>query len=183
MFNMQAAPRIGRCLTTGEKMVTKAEIKNTYSCKRKSDFVTYFAIFLFLMIIIFELYLTLWMPVQLKKKGTLERHVAKEEMVALADKLREDIDRIELKNSLQEGEVRLAKNILDTYAIYVRENQDNMDMTQIRQVFETFRRYEQLVEGWKARNFLITREMIDMGPMFKELEKKYLQQGAEKKQL
>lgn len=162
-------------------MVTKAEIKNTYSCKRKSDFVTYFAIFLFLMIIIFELYLTLWMPVQLKKKGTLERHVAKEEMVALADKLREDIDRIELKNSLQEGEVQLAKNILDTYAIYVRENQDIMDMTQIRQVFETFRRYEQLIEGWKARNFLITREMIDMGPMFKELEKKYLQQGAEKK--
>ena len=52
-------------------MITKA-IKAKYSCRRKSDFVTWFAIIFFFAVVTFELYLIIWVPIQLRREGVLQ---------------------------------------------------------------------------------------------------------------
>ena len=65
-----------------------ASVKALYSCKRKTDFITFTAVALFVCTVLFELYLILLVPIQLKNRGALEKHVAKEEMLSLFDSLR-----------------------------------------------------------------------------------------------
>ena len=56
----------------------RREIKERYSCKRKRDYVTALAIFLFVMMIAFQIYLIVLLPVQIKNAETLEINVARE---------------------------------------------------------------------------------------------------------
>lgn len=60
---------------------------------------TYFAIYFFLLVVVFELYLIVWMPIQLKKEDVLQKHVAKENLVTLVDTLRNEAGKIGGGNS------------------------------------------------------------------------------------
>ncbi|MEI3003773.1 MAG: hypothetical protein V8T87_04030 [Victivallales bacterium] len=55
---------------------------------------TYFAIYFFLLVVVFELYLIVSMPIQLKKEDVLQKHVAKENLVTLVDTLRNEAGKI-----------------------------------------------------------------------------------------
>ena len=111
----------------------RKEILERYSCRRKKDFITFFAVALFLLIISFECYLMFWLPIQFRKQNAMARHVACQRLVEMADFLRnfsrpysnEDFD------SLQESEMELIRTSLDILAIYVREHQENLTDSQI----------------------------------------------------
>lgn len=152
-------------------MVTK-EIKARYSCKRKSDFMTYFAIYFFLLVVVFELYLIVWVPIQLKREDVLQKHVAKENLVTLVDTLRSEIGRIGTAASLNKGEVELTRTVLDHYALYIREHQDALDFPQIIDLYKMLNRYQAVIEQWKARQFSFRKETLDLPAAYQYLEKK-----------
>ena len=72
---------------SGFPMPSKA-IRDSYSCRRRKDFVTGFAIVFFFLIIGFELYVVIWMPVQLQRRNVLETHIAREKLIRKFDYLR-----------------------------------------------------------------------------------------------
>ena len=152
-------------------MISK-EIKQCYSCKRKSDFVTYFAIIFFFLIVIFELYLVFWVPIQLRREGVLHKHVAKEQMLNLMDHLRRQLRKVPASSSLNKGEVALAKDTLDIYANYLRKNQDDMELSDILEVSKVLKQFSIEIALWKGKTFAFRREEISLSKAFELIEKK-----------
>ena len=152
-------------------MVSK-EIKARYSCKRKSDFMTYFAIYFFLLVVVFELYLIVWVPIQLKREDVLQKHVAKENLVTLVDTLRREIGGIRTTSSLNKGEVELTRTVLDHYALYIREHQDALDFSQILDLYKMLNRYQAVIEQWKTKQFSFQKESLNLPAAYQYLEKK-----------
>ncbi len=151
-------------------MISK-EIKQCYSCKRKSDFVTYFAIVFFFMIVSFELYLVFWVPIQLQREGVLQKHVAKERMLNLTDSLRVQVRKVPAPLPLNKGEVSLAGGVLDVYASYLRKNQDSMDLSDILEVTKMLNRYSEQTFWWKNGKFAFQREDISLTKAMELIEK------------
>lgn len=149
-----------------------ASVKALYSCKRKTDFITFTAVALFVCTVLFELYLILLVPIQLKNRGALEKHVAKEEMLSLFDSLRARVRGVSTSGNLQSGEKVLVKNALDIIALYLRENQDVMTSTQIRQVTQTLTRYELIYRDWTNGKFHIVKESVALPYFLREIEKR-----------
>ena len=107
---------------------------------------TYFAIYFFLLVVVFELYLIVWMPIQLKKEDVLQKHVAKENLVTLVDTLRNEAGKIGGGNSLNNGEIELTRKVLDLYALYIREYQDALELSQILDLYKMLNRYQAVIE-------------------------------------
>ena len=152
-------------------MITKA-IRAQYSCRRKSDFVTWFAITFFFIIVALELYLILWVPIQLRREGVLQKHVAKEQMGNRVDHYRHLMRRIPVKTSLNKGEVQLARNMLDLYANYIRQYQDKLELSEILEISELLDRYGMLIIGWQKNDFAFKRSEISLVKAMDVLEKK-----------
>lgn len=152
-------------------MISK-EIKARYSCRRKSDFMTYFAIYFFLLVVAFELYLIVWVPIQLKREDVLQKHVAKENLVTLVDTLRREVGGIGGATSLNKGEVELTRTVLDLYALYIREYQDALEFAQILDLYKMLNRYQAVIEQWKAKQFSFKKETVDLPAAYQYLEKK-----------
>ena len=152
-------------------MISK-EIKARYSCRRKSDFMTYFAIYFFLLVVAFELYLIVWVPIQLKREDVLQKHVAKENLVTLVDTLRREVGGIGGATSLNKGEVGLTRTVLDLYALYIREYQDALEFAQILDLYKMLNRYQAVIEQWKAKQFSFKKETVDLPAAYQYLEKK-----------
>jgi len=151
-------------------MISK-EIRQCYSCKRKSDFVTYFAIIFFFMIVGFELYLIFWVPIQLQREGVLQKHVAKEQMLNLTDNLRRQVRKVPVQTPLNKGEVALAGDVLDVYANYLRKNQDIMDLSDILEVTKMLRLYSLEIYSWNNKKFAFRREEISLTKAMELIEK------------
>ena len=158
------------------------EIKAKYSCRRKSDFVTYFAICFFFVIVALELYLILWIPIELRREGVLQKHVAKEQMSKKVDDYRNKM-RYFLKDvlndeqnrrdiALKRGEVTLAQNMLDMYANYIRMHQDRLSLPEILEITALLDRYGVLLEYWKNQNFAFVRNEISLQKGMELIEKK-----------
>ncbi|MBQ9336702.1 MAG: hypothetical protein IJS14_05325 [Lentisphaeria bacterium] len=152
-------------------MITK-EIKARYSCRRKRDFVTWFAISFFLVIVALELYLILWVPIQLRREGVLQKHVAKEQMVTKVDHYRHLFHRIPAPTALNKGEITLAQNMLDLYANYIRVNQDKLELSEILEISDLLDRYGILAVLWQKNNFAFVRNEIPLSQTLTIIENK-----------
>lgn len=152
-------------------MITKA-IKAKYSCRRKSDFVTWFAIVFFLVIVALELYLILWVPIQLRREGVLQKHVAKEQMAGKIDHYRARMRRIPVENSLNRGEISLARNMMDMYANYIRLYQDKLELAEILEISSLLDQYGILTVRWEKKDFAFVRNKIPLSKVMEIVEKK-----------
>jgi len=152
-------------------MITKA-IRAHYSCRRKSDFVTWFAITFFFIVVTLELYLILWVPIQLRREGVLLKHVAKEQMGSKVDHYRSVMRHIPAKTSLNKGEIQLARNMLDLYANYIRQYQDKLELSEIVEISDLLDRYGVLTIGWQKNDFAFNRNEISLVKAMDVLEKK-----------
>jgi len=152
-------------------MITKA-IRAQYSCRRKSDFVTWFAITFFFIVVTLELYLILWVPIQLRREGVLQKHVAKEQMGSRVDHYRAVMRHIPAQTSLNKGEIQLARNMLDLYANYIRQYQDKLELSEIVEISELLDRYGILTIGWQKNDFAFKRSEISLVKAMDVLEKK-----------
>ena len=152
-------------------MITKA-IRAQYSCRRKSDFVTWFAIIFFFIIVALELYLILWVPIQLRREGVLQKHVAKEQMSGKVDYYRQVMRRIPTSNSLNKGEIALAQNMLDLYANYIRAYQDKLELAEILEISSLLDRYGLLAVQWVKKDFAFVKNEIPLSQAMEIVEKK-----------
>lgn len=159
------------------------DIQKMYSCKRKPDYVTFLAVVFFIMMVVFELYLIVFVPIQLKRQGALQAHVAKEETLALFDFLREDLYRTKLSGRLQHGERDLVKYVLDVYAYYLRDHQDHMTAEDVLLLSKSLDKYHFIRKAWEDDGkFHLKKEVIDSGEMLRGIEGKILQEQGEGKQ-
>ncbi|MBP5182398.1 MAG: hypothetical protein J6331_05165 [Lentisphaeria bacterium] len=153
-------------------MPSKA-IRDSYSCRRRKDFVTGFAIVFFFLIIGFELYVVIWMPVQLQRRNVLETHIAREKLIRKFDYLRNSCRwSYDRGKGFSRGEKQLVLRVLDVYAIYLRENAESMDIREIQELQRTLGRFEALLVGWERGKYCFRKLDFDLTPAMTALEKK-----------
>ncbi len=150
----------------------RADLRNKYSCKRKRDYITLFAVMMFSLIVLFELYLIFWLPIQLRQENAMILHVSRQRIAEFADDLRNQCRALKKKDSLEKGEIAMTQSVLDVMAIYIRENQEHLNMSQLRDLEQTMNRIARLIQGWQNNKFIIQRETFDTTPLQKALEEK-----------
>ena len=153
-------------------MPSKA-IRESYSCRRRRDFVTGFAIIFFFLIICFELYVVVWMPIQLQKENVLAEHIAREQLIRSFDNLRNSCRwSYEREKGFSKGERQLVLRVLDVYAIYLRNNAEYMSLEEIRELQRTLGRFEALLVGWERGKYCFRKLDFNLSPAMTALEKK-----------
>ncbi len=150
----------------------RADLKSKYSCRRKRDYVTLSAVLMFALIVLFELYLIFWLPIQLRQENAMILHVSRQRVTEYADTLRNICKDLKRKDSEEKGEIALIQSTLDVLAIYIRENQEHLNMGQLRELEQTMNRIAALVQGWQENRFVIRRETFDTTSLRKALEEK-----------
>ena len=151
--------------------------KIVYSSKRKKDFVTFFAIAMFCLLVLFQLYLIFIVPVQLKNKNTLELHVVKEESIGFLDNVRSKAKHSPAHGRFQNGEKQLVVDILDSFALHARAEQDRMSLEQLVFFQDTLMKYDALIGRWRTKDpktkdlrFNIREEQFDFRDYVKKVE-------------
>lgn len=153
--------------------MSKVNIKQYYSTKRKRDVVTGAAIALFGILILFQLYITIVFPLQLRHQKFLVLEMEKDEMYEQVDRIREAIRKTKGKDFAQKGEVKLVEGILDQFALHVRENGKEMNLEQVAEMRNVLSRYELTVMTWKEKktdNYHIRQDTLDTTPYAKTIE-------------
>ena len=153
--------------------MSKVNITKYYSTKRKRDVVTGIAIFLFGALIIFQLYITIVFPFQLRHQQLLIAEMEKDEMYEQIDRIRDLIRKTGGKNVAQRGEINLVNGILDQFALHVRENGKEMTPEQVSDLRNVLSRYELIVMTWREKktdNFHIRQSTLDTASSAKTIE-------------
>lgn len=171
--------------------MSRDAIRKSYSCRRKRDYITLLAILLFLVMLGFQVYLILFLPVQLKHDESLEIHKVRQTLLRGMDDSRPKFRYIETrKGSLEEGEVRLVKGVFDHLAMFVREYENDLTLDQLGDLIKTVRRLRSVMEGWNffpphgadagpagtEPHFAIRRETIDRDRYVRLLDGRIRQQ-------
>ena len=124
---------------------------------RKADYVTFFAIVLFVFVVVFELLLVSWLPSKMMNAKGIESETAKQEITDLVDTLRKHIRNHEKR--VKTGEVDLVAKCLDNIARYLRLNSKTMTRDQVRDVMEDLTKFEMIMRGWnKGKSYSKTIE-------------------------
>ena len=153
--------------------MSTVNIKKFYSTKRKRDVVTGLAIFLFGALIIFQLYITIVFPFQLRHRQLLIAEIEKDEMYEQIDRIRQLIRSTGSKDSGQRGEINLVRGIMDQFALHVRENGKEMTPEQVSDLRNVLSRYELIVMTWREKkkdNFHIRQDTLDVTSSAKTIE-------------
>ena len=153
--------------------MSKVNIKKFYSTKRKRDVVTGLAIFLFGALIVFQLYITIVFPFQLRHRQLLIAEMEKDEMYEQIDRIRQLIRSTGSKDSGQRGEINLVRGIMDQFALHVRENGKEMTPEQVSDLRNVLSRYELIVMTWREKkkdNFHIRQDTLDVTSSAKTIE-------------
>ena len=153
--------------------MSKVNIKKYYSTKRKRDVVTGAAIVLFGVLILFQLYITIVFPLQLRHQKFLVLEMEKDEMYEQIDRIRSLIRSTRGKDAAQRGEINLVSGILDQFALHVRENGQEMTPEQVSDLRNVLSRYELIVMTWREKkkdNFHIRQNTLDTTPYARTIE-------------
>ena len=153
--------------------MSKVKINQYYSTKRKRDVVTGAAIALFVALIVFQLYITIVFPLQLRHQKLLIADMEKDEMYEQIDRIRKLIRSTGGKNAAQRGEINLVSGIMDQFALHVRENGKEMTPEQVSDLRNVLSRYELIVMTWKEKktdNFHIRQNTLDTTSSAKIIE-------------
>ncbi len=130
--------------------MSKVNIKKYYSTKRKRDVVTGAAIVLFGVLILFQLYITIVFPLQLRHQKFLVLEMEKDEMYEQIDLIRKIVRSTRGANFAQNGEIRLVEGIMDQFALHVREHGKEMTPEQVAELRKVLFRYEQIACAWDS---------------------------------
>lgn len=153
--------------------MSNVNIKKYYSTKRKRDIVTGGAIFLFGALIVFQLYITVIFPFQLRHQQLLIADMEKDEMYEQIDRIRSLVRSTGGKNAAQRGEINLVNGIMDQFALHVRENGKEMTPEQVSDLRNVLSRYELIVMTWREKktdNFHIRQDTLDTTSSAKLIE-------------
>ena len=148
-------------------------VKSYYSTKRKRDVVTGAAILLFAALIVFQLYITVIFPLQLRHQRFLVAEIEKDEMYEQIDVIRDLIHHTKGKDFAQSGEIRLVEGVLDQFALHVREHGKEMTPEQVSELRNKLNEYERIVRTWREKptdNYHIRQDTLDTTPYARSIE-------------
>lgn len=152
--------------------------KIEYSCKRKKDFVTFTAIAMFVAICLFEVYLVIFLKIQMKQENSMAHEVIKQEMLLRTERIRRNTRSAKPKNTLNECEVMLATSCLDSIVQFIRKNKDDMTDQQIVEANEMLFELETYTLPWSGNKYLFQREEFKVQPILNKIEAKLDQAAA-----
>lgn len=143
--------------------------KKHYSCKRKPDIVTGIAIGLFLIVILLQVYLVVFLPFQLRDGETLAYNIARDKMLQSIDQLRGRVTHTKMPDDLSEGERQMVKSAFDRLMLYTREHREELDLAQVAELSRRFQQFDFVVQRWirKPPKYALREEKIN--------QKKYVQ--------
>ena len=158
--------------------MSRIDITKYYSTKRKRDIVTGAAIFLFAALIVFQLYITIVFPLQLRHQQLLIAEMEKDEMYEQIDRIRRAVRGMNEKDYAHQGEVKLVEGVMDGFALHVREHSKEMTLEQVTSLRNVLSRYALIVCAWNPqRNSMIlfpeeTRARVEkaLGEYFGDLD-------------
>ena len=150
------------------------EIQQSYSCKRKKDYVTIFAISFFLLVVVMEIYIVLLMPFQLRQEDIFATQALKENVVARLDRMRViQFFAVRKQKGFPQGELVMASRVFNLYANYLREYRDELTYSQLMEISKILTRYEEYVQDWDKGIYHFQEHSFDLRPSVEALEKKY----------
>lgn len=152
----------------------KNNLKQYYSCKRKPDIVTGIAIGLFLVMILMQVYLVVFLPIQLREGETLAYNVARDKVLQHVDKLRMLSAHAKPRGRLAEGECKMTTEAFNRLMLYAREHREQLDLAQITELAQRFQQFDFIIKRWyeKPPQFVLTEEKIDQRKYVRMLEKR-----------
>ena len=156
----------------------KKDLKQYYSCKRKPDFVTWTAIGLFLIVILLQVYLIVFLPMQLREGETLAYNVARDKMLQNIDVLRSRLPKVKMTDELAEGELQMTRSAFERLMLYTREHRDGLDLAQVTELSQRFQMFDFMLRRWTAKQpqYYLHRETIDQKKYIRMLEKRIQEQ-------
>lgn len=156
----------------------KKDLKQYFSCKRKPDIVTGIAIGLFLIVILLQVYLIVFLPVQLREGEALAYNMARDKMLRDIDKLRSTLPKVKMPDELAEGELQMTKSAFERLMLYTREHRDGLDLAQVSELAQRFRMFDFMLQRWTAGKpqYYLRREKIDQKKYVRMLEKRIQEQ-------
>lgn len=150
------------------------EIIAQYSCRRKRDFMTVSAVCFFFLIVLAELYLVFYVPVQLQREDVLQKHIARESTIKLIDNLRRRMIHLHRNSPKpQNQEILLSLQIMNDYAQYARSNLDQLSLQELVELMELLKPYEKYTHLWSGKKYIFNEEKISLQGFFGSIEKKY----------
>lgn len=154
----------------------KKDLKQFYSCKRKPDVVTAVAISLFLIVILLQIYLIVFLPLQLKEAETLEYNVSRDELLQDIDFLRGKLIKYKAPDELASGESQMLKSAFDRLMLYTRENRDGLALDQVGELSKRIRMFTAVFQRWQDSRFYLREETLEQKKYIRILEKRILEQ-------
>ena len=128
--------------------MSNVNIRKYYSTKRKRDVVTGAAIALFGALIVFQLYITIVFPLQLRHQKFLTLEIERDEMYEQIDRIRRAVRGTNEKDFAHQGEVKLVESVMDGFALHVREHSKEMTLEQVSALRNVLSRYALIVCAW-----------------------------------
>lgn len=154
--------------------MVKKEIVQRYSCVRKWDVMTFSAVCFFFLIVVAELYLVFYVPVQLQKEDVLQKHIARERVITILDSQRQRMFLLHKRTAKPDNlEIVPAKQILDDYAQYARNNLEQLTLAEMLELIQLVTPFEKLIHSWGAKQFIFREQKSPAQNFFRNLEKKY----------
>ncbi len=153
--------------------MSRINIKQYYSTKRKRDVVTGLAILLFAILIVSQLYISIVFPLQLRHQKLLIAEMEKDEMYTQIDRIRDLVRATRGKDYAQDGEIKLVESVMDQFALHVREHGKEMTPEQVGDLRNVLSHYELIVMTWREKktdNFHIRQDTLDTAPYAKKIE-------------
>ena len=146
--------------------------KIEYSCKRKKDFVTFIAIAMFLAIFVFEIYLIVFIRIQLQRENAMADDVLRQKMLMNTEDVRRRVKYAKPATPLQNCEVDMVRNCLDGVVQYIRRNQNSMTSQQITEANDLIVQLQNSILLWEQNRFIFQQESLELSPVLHSMEKK-----------
>ena len=161
--------------------MSRINIRKYYSTRRKRDIVTGTAILFFAALIVFQLYITIIFPLQLRHQNLLISEMERDEMFAQVDRIRELIRATKGRNAAEIGEIKLVTGVMDQFALHVRENGKNMSPDQVAELRGALSRYENIVNAWQKEKKLTPEQVRTLQKDLSDFDPKIMTEKKEPK--
>ena len=134
-----------------------------YSANFKKDYMAYFSIGLFFVIVAIELYMAVWLPVYLKSQDKWAVQENRQELIDKFDGLRRSYTHLKPATQQGKNEIAVIVDCLDKNAIYLRKYQSKMNINQIRALNYDYQALEVFLRVYRTKDKASGKFKLSLG--------------------
>lgn len=151
--------------------------KITYSANFKRNYVAFFAVLFFFLMIAAEVTLAFSIPAYMRRENVLADRVQHREMLLHFDQLRRQCNAIKPKSETIEMEKQLVAYSLDQMAIYLRDEADNLTPAEVDELNELFDSMSKIIDQLAKGKSFSNENRLNTAAYVNSLVKKYPVKG------